>query len=164
MFGNTPEDRVSIPGWVIPKTQNMVLDITLLNTQHNIRIKGEVKQSREWSGAPPPLHIGVVAIEKGAFKLPSTTVTNFIYIYIYIWRFLSKKLFIWPITSGVSFLTPSTPLIIPHRLPAFLESLMPLKNWCSIHARCPKSSLKYSIRFCGIFSKFKKQFYCISFF
>ena len=33
------------------------------------------------------------------------------------------------------FLTPPTPLIIPHRLPAFLESLMPLKIWCSIHAR-----------------------------
>ena len=31
------------------------------------------------------------------------------------------------------FLTPPTPLIISHRLPAFLESLMPLKNWCSIH-------------------------------
>ena len=29
-----------------------------------------------------------------------------------------------------NFLTPRTPLIIPHRLPAFLESLMPLKNWC----------------------------------
>ena len=51
----------------------------------------------------------------------------------------------------IDFLTPSTPLIIPHRLPAFLESLMPLKNWCSIHARCCKSSLKHSIRFCGIF-------------
>ena len=50
------------------------------------------------------------------------------------------------------FLTPGTRLIIPHRLPAFLESLIPLKNWCSIHARCSKSSLKYSIRFCGIFS------------
>ena len=45
-----------------------------------------------------------------------------------------------------------------------LEPLMPLKNWCSIHARCSKSSLKHSIRFCGIFSKFKTQFYCISFF
>ena len=33
------------------------------------------------------------------------------------------------------FLTPPTPLIIPHRLPGFLESLMPLKNWCLIHAR-----------------------------
>ena len=46
----------------------------------------------------------------------------------------------------IGFLTPPTPLIIPYRLPAFLESLMPFKNWCSIHARCPKSSLKHSIR------------------
>ena len=30
------------------------------------------------------------------------------------------------------FLTPPTRLIIPHRLPAFLESLMPLKNSCLI--------------------------------
>ena len=55
----------------------------------------------------------------------------------------------------IDFLTPPTPLIIPHRLRAFVESLMPLKNWCSIHARWSKSSLKHSIRFCGIFSKFK---------
>ena len=64
----------------------------------------------------------------------------------------------------IDFLTPPTPLIIPHKLPAFLESLMPLKNWCSIHARCSKSNLKHSICFCGIFSKFKTEFYCISFF
>ena len=57
----------------------------------------------------------------------------------------------------IDFLTPPTPLIIPHRLRAFLESLMPLKNWCSIHARCSKSSLKHFIRFCGIFSKFKTE-------
>ena len=67
----------------------------------------------------------------------------------------------------IDFLTPPTPLIIPHRLPAFLESLMPLKNWYSIHARCSKSSLKHSIRFCGnifsslkqCFCKFKTEFY-----
>ena len=59
----------------------------------------------------------------------------------------------------IDFLTPPTPLIIPHRLPAFLESLMPLKNWCSIHARWSKSSLKHSKCFCGIFSKFKTEFY-----
>ena len=28
----------------------------------------------------------------------------------------------------IDFLTPPTPLIIPHRHPAFLKSLMPLKN------------------------------------
>ena len=27
-------------------------------------------------GVAPPQHLGVVAIEKGAFKLPSTTVAN----------------------------------------------------------------------------------------
>ena len=64
----------------------------------------------------------------------------------------------------IDFLTPPTPLIIPHRLPAFLESLMPLKNWCSIHSIWSKRSLKNSIRFCGIFTKFKTEFYCISFF
>ena len=51
-----------------------------------------------------------------------------------------------------------TPPIIPHRLPAFLESLMPLKNRCSIHARWSKSSLKHSIRFCGIFLSLKQNF------
>ena len=64
----------------------------------------------------------------------------------------------------IDFLTPPTPLIIPRRLPGFLESLMPFKNWCSIQARWSKSSLKHSIRFCGIFSKFKTEFYCILFF
>ena len=58
----------------------------------------------------------------------------------------------------IDFFTPPTPLIIPHRLPAFLESPMPLKNWCSIHARCSKSSLKHSIRFCGLFPSSKQNF------
>ena len=59
----------------------------------------------------------------------------------------------------IDFPTPLTPLIIHHRLTSFLESLMPLKNWLSIHARRSKSSLKHSIRFCGIFSKLKTEFY-----
>ena len=52
----------------------------------------------------------------------------------------------------------------PSQTPCFLESLMPLKNWCSIHARCPKSSLKHSLRFCGIFPSLKQNFiaYCSS--
>ena len=53
------------------------------------------------------------------------------------------------------FLTPPTPLTIT----AFLESLMPLKNWSSIHARWSKSSLKHFIRFCGIiFPSLKQNF------
>ena len=54
----------------------MVLDTSLLNTQHyKVRIKGKVEQSREKSSAP--LHFSVVAIEKGAFGSSSTTVANF---------------------------------------------------------------------------------------
>ena len=62
---------------------------------------------------------------------------------------------------SIDFLTPP---IIPHRLPAFLESLMPLKSWCSIHARCSKSSLKHSIRFCAFYPSLKHKFiaYCSS--
>ena len=65
----------------------------------------------------------------------------------------------------IDFLTPRTPLIIPHRLPAFLESLMPLKNSCSIHARWSKIAV-WSIPYVSVagFSKFKAEFYCISFF
>ena len=58
----------------------------------------------------------------------------------------------------IDFLTPPTPLIITHRLPAFFESLMPLKNWRSIIARLSKSSLKHSIRFYGIFLSLKQNF------
>ena len=35
---------------------------------------------------------------------------------------------------------------------------MPLKNWCSIHARCSKGILKHSIRFSGIFLNLKQNF------
>ena len=39
-------------GLVIPKTQKMVLDAALLNTNHGmVQIKSKVEQSREWRGA-----------------------------------------------------------------------------------------------------------------
>ena len=51
-FASDLGDHGSIPGRVIPKTKKMVLDATLLNTQHyKIRIKGKVEQYREWSSA-----------------------------------------------------------------------------------------------------------------
>ena len=41
VLANGPRDLGSIPGRVIPKTQKMVLDASLLNTQHyKVRIKG----------------------------------------------------------------------------------------------------------------------------
>ena len=44
VFINGPGDLGSIPGRVIPKTKKMVLDATLLYTQHyKVRIKGKVE-------------------------------------------------------------------------------------------------------------------------
>ena len=54
VFANGPRDWSSIPGRVIPKTQKMVLDVALLNTQHyKVRIKSKVEQSWEWSSILP---------------------------------------------------------------------------------------------------------------
>ena len=54
VFANGPGDLGSIPGRVIPKTLNMVLDISLLNTQqYKVCIKGKVEQSRERGSALP---------------------------------------------------------------------------------------------------------------
>ena len=54
VFANGLGDLGSIPGRVIQKTQEMVLDVTLFNTQHyKVRIKGKVVQSRE--GVAPSL-------------------------------------------------------------------------------------------------------------
>ena len=50
VFANGLGDQASIPGRVIPKTQKIVLDASLLNTQHyKVWIKGKMKQSRERS-------------------------------------------------------------------------------------------------------------------
>ena len=57
----------------------MLLDTSLLNTQqYKVRIKGKVEKSRE--GTSAPLHLGILAIEKGSFWSPSTTVVNFTYL------------------------------------------------------------------------------------
>ena len=56
VFANGPGNQGSIPGQVIPKTQNMVLDTSLFNTQHyKVRIKGKVEKYRGrssyWKGS-----------------------------------------------------------------------------------------------------------------
>ena len=74
LFANGPGKLGSVTGRVIPKTFKMVLDTSLHKTrQYKVRIEGKVELSRY------PLHLGVVAIEKGAFWSPSTTVANFTY-------------------------------------------------------------------------------------
>ena len=68
VFTNDPGDLGSISGRVIPKTLEIVLDTSLFNTQqYKVRIEGKVEQYRERSSAS--LHLGVVAIEMGAFAL-----------------------------------------------------------------------------------------------
>ena len=54
VFANGPGDLCSIPGRVIQKTLEMVLDTPLLNTQlYKVRNKGKVEQSRERDSALP---------------------------------------------------------------------------------------------------------------
>ena len=54
MFANGSGDWGSIPSRVIPKTQKMLFDVSLLNNVHyKMRIKSKVEQSREWGSALP---------------------------------------------------------------------------------------------------------------
>ena len=73
-FTNGPGDRGSIPGRVIPMTQKMLLDATLLNTQH---YKVRVKWSNPENGVAPSSNLSGVVIGKGTFGSPSTKVANF---------------------------------------------------------------------------------------
>ena len=52
MFANGLGNQGSIPGRVIPKTQKIVLDAALINSQrYKVGINGKVEQFREKSGA-----------------------------------------------------------------------------------------------------------------
>ena len=71
----------------------MVFDAALLNTQaYKVRIKGKVEQSREWSS--DPLHLCVVAIEKGASGSPSIKFASYIYTYMYIYIYIHMYIII----------------------------------------------------------------------
>ena len=49
VFANGPGDQK-----LLSKTPKMVIDATLLSTQHyKVRIEGKVEQSREWSSVLP---------------------------------------------------------------------------------------------------------------
>ena len=65
----------------------------------------KVKWSNSEKGVAPPLHFGIVAIEKGAFWLPSITVTNFTYI-----------------TSYMETMYIETPYISSHMGPMYIET------------------------------------------
>ena len=68
VFANGLGDLGSIPGRVKPKTQKMVLDASLLNTQHyKVRIKGKVEPSRE--GVPPSPTSWCSSYRKGSLRV-----------------------------------------------------------------------------------------------
>ena len=59
--------------------------------QYKVRIKGGIQGKEK----RPPLHLSVVAIEKGAFWSPSTTVANFTFtFYIYIYKYIYTYIYI----------------------------------------------------------------------
>ena len=79
VFANGPGDQGLVPGRVIPKTLKKVLDTSLLNPQHyKVRIKDKGEESGGRSSTLP-LHLSVVATEKGGFGSPSIKVANFTY-------------------------------------------------------------------------------------
>ena len=84
------------PGRVIPKTQKMVLDASLLNTQHyKVRFKGKVEQSSE-GVAPSPTH-WCSSYRKGSLRVTldygcQLYLLIYIYIYIYICGAFNKFL------------------------------------------------------------------------
>ena len=92
VFANGPGNWCSIPSRVIPKTQKWFLRLPCLTQHYKVRIKGKIEQSRERSSVLP--YTSVVAIEKGAFGLPWTKVTNLTYfmsyLHLIIWINYSK--------------------------------------------------------------------------
>ena len=62
-----------------------------------IRYESRVKWSNPRNGVVHPLHLGVVAIEKGAFGLPLTTVVNFTYLerMIYSYKHRYVCMYVW---------------------------------------------------------------------
>ena len=74
VFANGLGDWGSIPDWVIPKTQKMVLDSSLLNRLNIIRYRSKVSGAIQGKELHHLLHLGVEAIEKGAFRSPLTMI------------------------------------------------------------------------------------------
>ena len=100
MCANGPGDRGSTPGRVIPKTLKMVLDASLLNTQqYKVHIESKVEQSRE-SSRPR-----CSSYWKRSLRSPSTTVTNFTYLFYNCLRIIiayiySKHINTWKIRTS----------------------------------------------------------------
>ena len=91
VFANGPGDLGSIPGRVIPKTQKMVLDAILLNTQH-YKVLSRVKWSNPGKGVAPSPTPWCSSNRKGilrvTFDYGCQIYFYFIFIYIYIYLYI----------------------------------------------------------------------------
>ena len=81
VLANDLGERTSIPGRVIPKTQKKKKRYLILSClkQSIIRYGSRVSGAIQEKESHPPQHLSVVAIEKGAFKWPLTTVGQVMY-------------------------------------------------------------------------------------
>ena len=68
VFANGPGDLGSIPGRVIPKTKKMVLDASLLNTQH-YKYVSRVKWSNPGKGVTPSPTPRCSSYRKGSLRV-----------------------------------------------------------------------------------------------
>ena len=87
-FANGPGNQGSIPDRVIPKTQKMVLDASLLNTQH-YKVRSRVKWSNPGKGVAPSPTPWCSSYRKGSLQgtldYGRQLYLLLIYIYIYIY-------------------------------------------------------------------------------
>ena len=87
VFANDLEDLSQIPGRVIPKTQKMVLDASLLNTQHyKVWIKG--KWSNPGKRVAPSQTPWFSSYWKGSLRVILDYGRQLLYKYIYMFLFI----------------------------------------------------------------------------
>ena len=89
VFANGMGDLGSIPGRVIPKTQNMVLDAILLNTQH-YKVVSRVMWSNPGKGVAPSPTPWCSSYRKGILRVTldygrQLYLQQLIYIYMEKW-------------------------------------------------------------------------------
>ena len=92
---------------ILKKWYLMFPCLTLSIIRYGSTVRGAIQGKEQH----PPLHLGVVAIEKGSFWSLSITVANFTYIYIYIYIYSSLSIFIH---SSLSFFIYSSLLVSVH--------------------------------------------------